>query len=69
MLIEVTPTSGLVAVTIKPTSLAKDVYQTDSVEVTGRIEGSYTYTTTTGGTNTVPEINATRITVVSTATG
>lgn len=72
MLVEVTRDtfgvwSTLVAVTISPSSLAANVYQTNIIQVSGKVTGSYSYTTAIGGNNTVPEIAATQMAVVGTA--
>jgi len=56
----------IVAVTITPTSLAANVYQTYIIYVSGTVIGAYSYTTAIGGTNTVPELAATQMTVVGT---
>lgn len=56
----------IVAITVTPSSLAANVYQTNIIDVSGRVVGSYSYTTAAGGSNTVPEIAATQMSVVGT---
>ena len=58
--------TGLVEVTVTGVNTSS-VYQTDIVRVVGVVRGAYTYTTASGGTNTVPAINLRSITVLQPA--
>ncbi len=45
--------------------MGKSIYENDIIQVWGPIGGSYTYTTTTGGTATVAVINAKYLRLIS----
>lgn len=71
MLVEVTRGtytvwSGIVEVNVDGVN-ASAVYQTDIVQLEGVITGSYSYTTASGGSNTVPAINLKSISVIQAA--
>ena len=46
-------------------AMGKGIYENDIIQVWGPIGGSYTYTTTLGGTATVPVINAKHLKLIS----
>jgi len=69
MLVDVTNNDGYwadtVQVDIPDTSQTTNIVQNDIVQFWGPIVGTSTYDTATGGSNTVPEVTATYITLIS----
>lgn len=51
----------LVWVNLASASLGRMIYENDLVFLVGRLEGTYTYDTSDGGTNTVPLIDVTQM--------
>jgi hypothetical protein len=56
---------GTVKLNLANNRLGNNVYQQDIVEFWGTVQGSDTYTTEIGGTNTVPVIEVQYMTLVS----
>lgn len=53
--------TDLVWVNLATTSLGRAIYENDIVYLVGRLDGTTTYTTSLGGTNTVPVIDVTQL--------
>ncbi len=71
MLIEITNQgagfwTNLVWVTLAKASLGTSIYQKNIVYLVGRLNGTYSYTTSLGGTNTVPAVAVTQIHLATT---